>query len=94
MTQVKVILRPYLSGFAGGRGEVIGSGTTVGEVLRDLGDTYPVFECKVLDTDEGVVPGLSVYLNDRVLSPPKDLELTVAEGDCIRLLPVIGGGAQ
>ena len=92
MAKVTVVLRPYLMGYAGGRGEVSGEGETLGEVLKDLGAEYPSLGHHVLELEHGVAPGVRVYVNDVVVSFPGALSSPVKDGDRVRLLLAIGGG--
>ena len=92
MAKVTVVLRPYLMGFAGGRGEVSGMGETLGEVLKNLGDEYPSLGHHVLDLGHGVAPGVRVYVNNVMVDFPGGLSSPVEDGDRVKLLLVIGGG--
>jgi len=92
MAKITVVLRPYLMGFAGGRGEVSGVGETLGEVLKNLGDEYPSLGHHVLDPEHGVAPGARVHVNNVVVSLPGGLSAPVKDGDRVKLLLVIGGG--
>jgi molybdopterin converting factor small subunit len=92
MALVTVVLRPYLGGFAGGKGEVKIEGQTLSEVLRNLGEAYPRLGKQLLDPKGGVVNGVSVYVNEETAALPRDLGRSMAEGDNVRLLPMIGGG--
>ena len=92
MANVTVVLRPYLMGFAGGRGEVSGVGETLGEVLKNLGAEFPSLGHHVLELEHGVALGVRVHVNDVVVSFPGALSTPVKDGDRVRLLLAIGGG--
>jgi molybdopterin converting factor small subunit len=92
MAEVTVILFSYLADLIGGSSQVQCQGSTVGEVLRGLGDTYPSLSRKLLDARSGVVAGVTVYRNDVEVALPEGLNAPVDDGDRLRLLPVVAGG--
>ena len=92
LANVTIVLRPYLGGFAEGMGEVRCAGTTLAEVLAQLGERYPLLAQHVLNPEAGVHPAVAVYLNSYRLKLPKDLHRPLADGDLIRLIPLMGGG--
>ena len=92
MAKVTVVLRPYLGGFAGGEGQIECAGATLAEVLAGLGERYPLLAQHVLALGGGVHPAIAVYYNSLRLKLPKELHQPLADGDVIRLIPLMGGG--
>lgn len=77
----------------GGKSQVMAEGTTVLEVLKSLGDTYPDLKERLL-TPEGQIPGyLSVYVGDEEVRNLQGDATPVKDGDEISLIPAMAGGS-
>ena len=89
---VEVRLPNVLRPAAGGVSTVSANGSTIGEVLRDLIDTYPSMAGQVL-TEEGTLHKfVNVYVNDDDVRYLDRLETKVADGDTVSILPAVAGG--
>jgi molybdopterin synthase sulfur carrier subunit len=80
-------LRPH----AGGLDAVEVAGTTVGEVLANLGVAHPGLRERIFDGAE-VRRFVNVYLNDEDIRYLDDLKTPVAAGDEVSLIPAVAGG--
>jgi sulfur-carrier protein len=84
----EVVLRAPLKDLAGGNARVDLEGTTVGQVLRRLEDTWPKTVGWVLDEQGRVRRHVNVFLNgERVRE-----DAAVGPGDRLHVLPSITGG--
>ena len=91
MTVVKLgaTLRPN----AGGAREIPASGDTIGEVLDGLATTYPALGDQLLTPDGDLHRFVNVYLNGQDVRYLDGRATAVREGDEVRLLPAMAGGA-
>ena len=80
-------LRPH----AGGLDTVEAAGTTVGEVLANLGVAHPALRERIFD-GEHVRRFVNVYLNDEDIRYLDDLKTLVAAGDEVSIIPAVAGG--
>ena len=76
---------------AGGLDTVEARGSTVGEVLGDVGERYPNLRERIFDGGElrGFV---NVYVNDEDIRFLDDLATAVAEKDEVSIIPAVAGG--
>ena len=81
-------LRPHTGDLDPGRGA---QGTTVGEVLADLGTRYPAFHERLFDGGE-LQQFVNVYVNNEDIRFLDDLATPVAAQDEISIIPAIAGG--
>ena len=89
---VEVRLPNVLRPAAGGVSTVSANGSTIGEVLRDLIDTYPSMAGQVL-TEEGTLHKfVNVYVNDDDVRYLDQLDTKVSNGDEVSILPAVAGG--
>ena len=82
-------LRPH----TGGAAEVEGRGSTVREVLVGLAETHDGIGPSILAADGSRRRFVNVFLGDRALRTEADLDVPVADGDVIAILPAVAGGA-
>ncbi len=75
----------------GGRDEVEGNGSTVGEVLSDLERTCPGMRERLLD-DRGVRRFVNIYVGDESIRHSGGLATKVAAADAITIVPALAGG--
>jgi adenylyltransferase/sulfurtransferase len=78
---------------AGDHVELRGEGATIGQVLADLGRSWPRIGSRVLDADGGVAGHVRVLLNGEEVHAGDEMDAPVAEGDRVDLVPAIAGGA-
>jgi MoaD family protein len=81
-------LRPHTGNLA----QVDAQGTTVGEVLADLGTRYPEFHKRIFDAGGELQQYVNVYVNNEDIRFMDDLATTVATRDEISIIPAIAGG--
>jgi sulfur-carrier protein len=88
--QVKVptIFRRHTAGEA----VVEGEGSTLREVLTDLGSRYPGLAQSVITGQGNLHRFVNVYLNDEDVRYLGALETGVKQGDVVSILPAVAGG--
>ena len=89
MTTVRI--PPVLRAESGGAREVHASGTTVRELLEDLGSRLPALGTKVYAEGE-IQPFVNVYVDGEDVRTRDGLETPVREGASVILLPAMAGG--
>ncbi|MCY1034892.1 MoaD/ThiS family protein [Corallococcus sp. BB11-1] len=72
--------------------EVQASGSTVGEVLRDLDARYPGMGARVFDERGAVRRYVNVFLNEEDVRALQSLETPVKDTDRLTLIPAMAGG--
>jgi MoaD family protein len=89
MPQVRIPtpLRPH----AGGHDVVEARGSTVGDVLGDLGTQYPALRERIFEGAE-LRRFVNVYVNNEDIRYLDDLATPVAEGDEVSIIPAVAGG--
>jgi molybdopterin converting factor small subunit len=80
-----------LRSHADGLDVVEAAGTTVGEVLGSLGDTYPALRERIFDGGE-LRRFVNVYVNDEDIRYLDDLNTQVRVGDEVSIIPAVAGG--
>jgi len=91
---VEVRLPTVLRQFAGGQASIDAQGTTLGEVLADIGSRFPGMAEQIVPGDDGELPRfVNVYLNDEDVRYLDSLATKVADGDVVSILPAVAGGA-
>jgi len=83
---------PVLRASVGGEREVDASGSSVGEVLRDLASSHPATESQLFGADGALNRYVNVYLNDEDVRVLDGLDTAVGEGDTLQILPAMAGG--
>ncbi len=90
---VEVRLPTLLRTAAGGKTTVTADGSTIGDVLANLQQTYPGMAGQVL-TDKGELHRfVNVYVNDDDVRYLDKLGTKVVDGDTVSILPAVAGGA-
>ena len=88
----KVHIPTSLRSFTRNQGEVTASGTTVGEVLRELEKRFPGLGARLLDDKGAVRRYVNIFHNDEDIRFLQDLETPVSDGDRLTIIPAIAGG--
>jgi sulfur-carrier protein len=83
---------PVLRASVGGEKEVEASGSSVGEVLRDLAASHPSTEGQLFGADGALNRYVNVYLNDEDVRVLDGLDTAVGETDTLQILPAMAGG--
>jgi molybdopterin synthase sulfur carrier subunit len=87
LVRIPTPLRPH----AGGLDRVEASGSTVGEILTQLGTQYPALRERLFDGDE-LRRFVNVYVNDEDIRYLDDLATAVAPSDEVSIIPAVAGG--
>ena len=90
---VMVRLPTLLRAHAGGRSAVEVDGSTIGEVLGELQQSYPAMAGQVLTEGGSLHRFVNVYVNDDDVRYLDSLETPIAKGDVVSILPAVAGGA-
>jgi sulfur-carrier protein len=86
--RLPTVLRPQ----ANGQSLVQQQGSTVGEVVNRLVETYPGLRSNLLDDQGNVRKFVNVYVNDEDIRFLDKLDTAVKEGDEVAILPAVAGG--
>jgi molybdopterin synthase sulfur carrier subunit len=87
VVRIPTPLRPH----SGGLDRVEALGSTVGEILADLGAKYPALRERLFDGEE-LRRFVNVYVNDEDIRYLDDVATAVAPGDEISIIPAVAGG--
>ncbi len=88
---VTVYVSATLRVFVNRNQELKARGNTIKEVLENLRDEYPELEKALFEEDGRIRPFVAVYVNEKNVTGQQ--ETALQEGDILRLLPAIAGGA-
>jgi sulfur-carrier protein len=87
LVRIPTPLRPH----AGGCDVVEVSGSTVGEILGNLGAQHPALQERIFEGSE-LRRFVNVYVNDEDIRYLDDLATNVAERDEVSIIPAVAGG--
>jgi sulfur-carrier protein len=87
VVRIPTPMRPH----AGGLDRVEAAGSTVGDILEQLGTQFPALHERLFDGDElrGFV---NVYVNNEDIRYLEDLATPVAPNDEVSIIPAVAGG--
>ena len=91
MTTVRI--PPTLRQDVGGARELSGEGSTVREVLEDLGARHPALADRIWE-DGGLAEYVNVYLDGEDIRTLGGVDAPVATGSSLILLPAMAGGSE
>lgn len=91
--EVRVRIPTPLKKLAGEQDVINAKGSTVGEVLQWLTETYPGLKERLRDEQGEVRRFINIYLNDEDIRFIKNLETPLEEGDQLSIVPAIAGGS-
>jgi MoaD family protein len=88
--QVKIptVLRKHTDGNA----LLDASGSTIRELINDVGGRYPDFREQVVGKDGELHRFINVYANDEDVRYLQGLDTAVKDGDTVAILPAVAGG--
>ena len=89
---VKVKLPTQLRAAAGGEGQVIVEGATVGEVLDALYDAHAELRDRIADDDGTLRRFVNVYVDGDDIRFGDGLQTPVPAGAEVQILPAVAGG--
>jgi molybdopterin synthase sulfur carrier subunit len=75
-----------------GQAELTAEGSTVRELLDDLGTEYPGLLGRITDEDGEIRQFLNVFVNGSDIRFENDLGTAVSPGDEVSIVPSIAGG--
>jgi molybdopterin converting factor small subunit len=84
---------PVLRASVGGEKLISASGSSVGEVLRDLAANHPATQEQLFAADGELNRYVNVYLNDEDVRVLGGLDTAVGDTDTLVILPAMAGGA-
>jgi molybdopterin converting factor small subunit len=87
--RVPPVLRPSV----GGEKELPADGSTVGEILRQVAESYPDTQSQLFSADGELNRYVNVYLNDEDVRVLDGLDTAVGESDTLVILPAMAGGS-
>ncbi len=87
VVRIPTPLRPH----AGGQDRVEAQGTTVAEVLAELGKQYPALAVRLFEGTE-LRRFVNVYVNNEDIRYLEDLATPVGPGDEVSIIPAVAGG--
>jgi molybdopterin synthase sulfur carrier subunit len=90
MTTVRI--PPTLRPDAEGQREVSAAGTTVREVLNELGERFPRLRARIFENGN-IAAFVNVYVGGEDIRTQDGLETRVADDATVILLPAMAGGA-
>ncbi|HVG61340.1 MAG TPA: MoaD/ThiS family protein [Hyalangium sp.] len=88
----KVRIPTPLLGFTRNQREVSVPGATVGEVLFNLGQSYPGIGPRLLDSNGAVLRYVTVFYKDEDVRFLQQLNTPVTEEDSLTILAAMAGG--
>jgi sulfur-carrier protein len=91
MTTVRI--PPTLRPDAEGQREVSAAGTTVREVLNELGERFPRLGARIFENGN-IAAFVNVYVGGEDIRTQDGLETRVAENSTVILLPAMAGGGS
>jgi molybdopterin synthase sulfur carrier subunit len=89
MTIVRI--PPTLRPDADGQREVTAEGSTVREVLGEVGERFPRLRARIFENGN-IAAFVNVYVGGEDIRTQDGLETAVAEGSTVILLPAMAGG--
>lgn len=91
MATVKI--PPVLRTATDGEKEVSASGSTVGDVLRSVVESYPDTSGQIFGPDGDLNRYVNVYLNNEDVRVLEGLDTSVEDADTVMILPAMAGGS-
>ena len=91
---VAIRLPTVLRSAASGQSVVNVEGSTIGEVLQTLQQTYPAMSGQVLTHEGSLHRFVNVYVNDDDVRYLDKLNTRVASDDVVSILPAVAGGCR
>lgn len=88
---VKVMIPTPLRQYTAGKDSVEASGSSVHDVLQNLGKQYAGITERLLDGGK-VRRFVNVYVNDEDIRYLKNLDTPVQDGDEVSIIPAVAGG--
>lgn len=87
-----VRIPPVLRASVGGEKELHASGSSVGEILRQVAEQHPPTQSQLFSADGELNRYVNVYLNDEDVRVLDGLDTQVSDVDTLVILPAMAGG--
>ncbi len=91
--EVHVRIPTPLRKLAGEQDVIKAKGSTVGEVLQWLTETYPSLQERLRDEKGAVRRFINIYVNNEDIRFIQNLETPLKDGDQLSIIPAIAGGS-
>ncbi len=86
---MKVLIPTPLYSYTGGQAVVVGTGSSVRELLVDLDRRYPGIRFRMIDEQDHIRPHMRVFVNaEQTLS----LDVALRDTDEVQILQALSGG--
>ncbi len=83
-------LRPM----TGGKSEVEGAGTSIGELIEQLNTAHPGLKDRICDEQGEIRRFINIYLNEEDIRFLTGKDTPVKDGDEVSIVPAIAGGCH
>ena len=90
--RVKVRIPMLLQKLTQDRAEVVGNGSTIGELIDDLEKKFPGIKERICDETGKVCSFISIYVNEENVRFLQKGETPLKDGDEVSIIPAIVGG--
>lgn len=87
VVRIPTPLRPH----SGGQDRIEAAGSTVGEILNQLGTQFPALKERLFDGEE-LRRFVNIYVNNEDIRYLEDLETPVEPKDEVSIIPAVAGG--
>jgi adenylyltransferase/sulfurtransferase len=94
VNKVTIEIPTALRGFAGNRDTVQLEGQTVGELLEQLGQSYPQMKKHIFDDAGKLRNFVNVYVNDDDIKHLQKEQTKVGPSDVVSIIPAVAGGCN
>ena len=89
---VTVLLPTALRRYANDQGSIPLEGSTVGALMKKLGDAYPELKPHLFDEEGALRNFVNVFVNDDNIRDVDGMETSVKDSDEVMLVPAVAGG--
>lgn len=89
---VKVRIPTPLRKLTDGKGEVEGTGKTIGDLLENLDGRFPGIRERLCDESGNLRRFVNIYVNEEDIRFRQGKETVLSDGDEISIVPAIAGG--
>lgn len=88
---VSVRIPTILRAYTGGASEVSAEGTTLGEVIDHLDDSYPGIKGRILDEEGAIRRFVNVYVGNDDARSQEALGTSTPDGSKVSVIPAVAG---
>ena len=91
---IKVRIPTPLRPMTGGKGEVDGAGSNIGELVEHLNTNHPGLKDRICDEKGEIRRFINIYLNEEDIRFLTGKDTPLKDGDEVSIVPAIAGGAH